>query len=76
MKICENGVVRDMTAEEIAALEREQLEQRRQAMLAPPETKRVEISREDYDLLDVTDVNTIYTIIEEDGSVTVRKGED
>lgn len=38
--------------------------------------KNLEISREDFDLLDVTDSGTTYTIIEDDGSITVRKGED
>lgn len=38
-----------------------------------PET--VEISREDFDLLDV-EQEVIYHIFEEDGTVTVRKGEN
>lgn len=35
--------------------------------------KTIEITREDYDLLDV-EQDTTYHIIEEDGTVTIRKG--
>ena len=38
--------------------------------------RHMTISREDFDLLDVTDSNVTYDIIEEDGSITVKKGED
>lgn len=61
---------------------REQIERLNRVGLSPAafEPKKVEavrtvqISREDYDLLDVTDENTIYYIYDEDGMVTVRKG--
>lgn len=35
----------------------------------------IEISREDFDLLDV-EQDAIYHIIEDDGSITIRKGEN
>lgn len=70
----------EMTTDEIADIERENRDRRHEdwinSLSAVAEVNRVEISREDFDLLDVTDSNTIYTIFEEDGSVTVRKGED
>ena len=36
--------------------------------------RTVQISREDYGLLDVADENIIYYIYDEDGNVSVRKG--
>lgn len=41
----------------------------------PDPVKTERISREDFDLLDVQDENTIYYIIEDNGQVTVKKGE-
>lgn len=41
----------------------------------PVHVSSLHITREDFDLLDVQDENVIYYIIEEDGAVTVRKGE-
>lgn len=35
----------------------------------------IEISREDFDLLDV-EKEVIYHIVEEDGTITIRKGEN
>lgn len=38
--------------------------------------KTLEITAEDFNLLDVEDENTIYYIINEDNSVTIKKGEN
>lgn len=40
-----------------------------------PKPSTIEISREDFDLLDVEE-NAIYHIVEEDGTITIRKGEN
>lgn len=36
----------------------------------------IEISREDFDLLDVETDGTIYHIVENDGTITIKKGEN
>lgn len=66
-------VYRDETPEEIA--ERGRLE----AVMPKPEPvheppKDVRIAREDFDLLDVQEDNTVYHIYEDDGSITTIKG--
>lgn len=35
-----------------------------------------EITREEFDLLDMQDDNTIYYILEDDGTITIVKGEN
>lgn len=40
-----------------------------------PKESTIEISREDFDLLDVEE-EVIYHIVEEDGTITIRKGEN
>lgn len=41
----------------------------------PKRIEPIEISREDFDLLDVEE-EVIYHIVEEDGTITIRKGEN
>lgn len=43
--------------------------------LTKPKETVVEISRFEYDLLEITYANTIYRIMEDDGRITTLKGE-
>lgn len=44
--------------------------------LKDDKAKSIHITREDFDLLDFEEENITYYITEEDGTITVRKGEN
>lgn len=54
----------------------EKLDLKEESFEPKREPSTIEISREDFDLLDVEEDGAMYYITEADGTITIRKGEN